>query len=100
VDKVALGQAFLPALRPPPKKKSFRQCSIQTFICMLLVPGGQKWAKPENLPASNAVSEILEQWLKKVLSLFYGLQRVKQLHFYFQLMLQYSHKINQSKRLV
>jgi len=38
---------------------------------------------------------------KKVLSLFYSLQRVKQLHFlYFQLMLQCSHKVNQSKTLV
>lgn len=69
---------------------------------MLLVQEGQKRAKPENLSASNAVSEIWEQWLKKkVLSLFYGLQKVKQLHFlYFQLMLQYFPKVNQSKRLV
>jgi hypothetical protein len=67
---------------------------------MLLVPEGQKRAKPENRTASNAVSEIWEELLKKVLSLFYGLQRVKQLHLlYFQLMLQYSHKVTQSKRL-
>ena len=48
-----------------PLSLSIRQCSIQTFICMFLVPEGQKRAKPENLPASNAVSEIWEQWLKK-----------------------------------
>jgi len=86
---------FSPSTSSLPHSLSCRKRSIKTFICMLLVPEGQKRPKPENLPANNAVSGIWKQWLKKVLSLFYGLQRVKQLHFlYFQPKLQYSHKVN------
>jgi hypothetical protein len=72
VDKMALGQVFLPVLRFPLSVR-FRQCSVLIFVLLLLDEAWETSNKQTNKQRPSSLWEIIG--LKSISTLFSGFNK-------------------------